>query len=371
LGHPDDLHRIADPIRVRLQLFAEERTETATPRRRQEARRKGQVARSAELGPALIIMAVCGVLYLWTPLMARETLRFARMTYSQGLNPLNPLTAGDVSALFIQMIVLALWLVGPVVGAVLIVGVAAQILQVGFLTAGDPLKPQLQRINPISGFKRIFSKRALVEFAKAILKVTIVSTIVFLNVRREIAGFAGFAEIDPVDAWIMTGRTLFSTGLSVGVALLVLAAFDYAYQRWEFEQSIKMTKKEVKEEARQMEGDPQIRAKIRQRQRQIATMRMMQAVPRAEVVITNPVHVAVALEYRQQEMDAPSVAAKGAGVLAERIKSVAREHRVPVVENPALARALYETVPIGAAIPEELYQAVAEVLAFVYRLRRA
>lgn len=357
--------------RVRLQLFAQERTESATPRRRQEARRKGQVARTSELSAALVLIAGFFALYLLASYAGREMLVFTRRAFTDMLTGYTTVSPGEAPALFLEIIAVVARVVAPVVGATLVVGVFSQVVQVGFLASPEPLKPRLERINPASGVKRILSKRAVVELLKAVLKVVAVGLVLNSVIRGALPSILRFAEFNIEEALAFAGLLVFRSGLWVGLTLLILAAFDYAYQRWEFEQSIKMSKQEVREELRQTEGDPQIRSKIRQRQRQIASARMMAQVPRADVVITNPVHLAVALAYDAEEMEAPTVVAKGAGPLARRIRETAREHGVAVVENVWLARALYETAELNARIPEELYQAVAEVLAFVYRLRRA
>lgn len=356
-------------LRLDLQRFAEARTEPATPRRRQEARRKGQVARTAELGSALVLLAGFGTLFLLAPYVTGELLTFTKVLYQDSLVRFQRVEASEVSAIFLEMLWVVVRLAAPVAAVALVVGIASQLVQVGFLAASDPLKPQLERINPVSGFKRIFSKRALVESVKAVLKVTVVGLLAYFVVRESLPAYLEYMQMGPAQASIHTGQLILRLVLWISVSLLFLALFDYMYQRWEFEQSIRMTRQELKEEARQSEGDPQMRARIRQRQRQLASSRMIANVATADVVITNPVHLAVALKYDPAVMDAPTVVAKGAGRLAERIKEKAREHGVTVVENPPLARALFESVPVDARIPEELFKAVAEVLAFVYRLR--
>lgn len=363
--------RVDGLIRIRLQFFAQERTEPATPRRRAEARRKGQVARSGEVSTAFVLLASFLLLYLLAGWVARDVTEYARRVFEEMHTRFTIVEAAGIPALFLEMILVAGKSAAPFLGAAVVVGFLSQLLQVGFLASAEPLIPRFERVNPLSGLKRIFSKRALVELLKAVVKVLIVGGVAYLSLRGSFPVFVEFMEWPPLEAVHFVGLLVFRTGLWVGLAMFLLAYADYRYQKWEFEKSIRMTKQEVREEYRQTEGDPQIRAKIRQRQRQIASMRMMAKVPTADVVITNPVHLAVALAYDPGEMEAPVVVAKGAGPLAERIKQTAREHGVTVVENVSLARALYESAEINAKIPEELYQAVAEVLAFVYRLRRA
>ncbi len=358
-------------IRIDLQLFAQERTEPATPRRRQEVRRKGQVARSAEVSTALILLVCFVLLYALAGWVARDVALYARQVYEEMPTRFAAVEVEQVPALFLEMIAAAAKNAAPFLGAALVVGFFSQLVQVGFLFSTEPVTPRLERLNPISGLKRLFSKRSLVELLKSVLKVLIVAAAAYLSLRGSFPAFVEFMEWSLFDGVRHVGLAVVRTGIIVGTAMVILAYADYRYQKWEFEKSIRMSKQEIREEHRQTEGDPQIRAKIRQRQRQIASMRMMARVPTADVVITNPVHLAVALAYDAEEMEAPVVVAKGAGPLAERIKQTAREHGVAIVENVWLARTLYESVEINAKIPEELYQAVAEVLAFVYRLRRA
>lgn len=356
-------------FQIDIQLFAQERTEPATPRRREEARRKGQVAKTAELSSALVLLGAFSALYLVSSDVARETMAFARFVFVDLLVMHSELSVEHIPKLLQEMTFLAMRLAMPVVACALFLGFGSQLLQVGFRTTSESLTPKFERINPVSGVKRILSKRALVELLKACIKVSVVGTITYSIITSSLTQITQFMQINPPEAAAITGRMVFRTGLWVAIAMLILAAFDYMYQRWEFEQSIRMSKQEVREEHRQTEGDPELRSKIRQRQRQIAGARMMSDVAISDVVITNPVHLAIALRYDSDEMEAPVVTAKGAGPLAQRIKERAIEHGVAVVENVWLARALYESVEINDTIPQELFQAVAEVLAFVYRLR--
>lgn len=360
-----------DPVRVRLQLFAQERTEPPTPRRRERARRKGQVARTAELTSALLLAGLFGALYFYGGTIGRSLARYTRWMYETWLLPGAGATDPEnVHALFTGVSAFAATLLGPVLALAVGVAFLSQAAQVGLVASAEPLKPQLKRIDPVAGFKRIFSKRAFVELLKASVKFLIIGYLCYSLLQAHLPQLLILSEIPLADALNLTGRLVVQLALRVAVALGVLAALDYGYQRWEHEQSIRMTKQELKEELRETEGDPKVRAKIRQRQRRIASLRMMAQVPKADVVITNPVHLAVALAYDPDRMEAPQVVAKGAGPLARRIREIAQEHHVPVVENVWLARALYESTAINAPIPEELYRAVAEVLAFVYRLRQ-
>jgi len=234
----------------------------------------------------------------------------------------------------------------------------------------EPLKPKFNRLNPIRGFQRLMSMQGLVELAKAALKLTVVGYVTYGTLRDNFGVLLQSLEQSPLKAATDIWRILYNVALKVCMLLLVVAVLDLYYQRYQHRKSLRMSKKEVKDEIKQQEGNPQIKGKIRQRQRQIAMRRMMQEVPKADVVITNPTHYAVALRYDARTMSAPVVVAKGEGFIAARIKEIAKEHNVAIVENKPLAQALYRTVEIGEVIPAKLFQAVAEVLAFVYRLRQ-
>ena len=255
------------------------------------------MARSAEVTTALILVVGFSLLYPLAGWVARDVTAFARRVFEELPARFATVEAGQIPALFLEMILVAGKSAAPLLGAALVVGFLSQLVQVGFLVATEPLTPKLERLNPLSGLKRLFSKRSLVELLKATVKVLIVGGIAYLSVRGSFPVFVEFMEWPPLEAVQFVGLIVFRTGLWIGLAMLILAYADYKYQKWEFEKSIRMSKQEVREEHRQTEGDPQIRARIRQRQRQIASMRMMSRVPTADVVITNPVHLAVALAY--------------------------------------------------------------------------
>ncbi|MDI9484258.1 MAG: flagellar biosynthesis protein FlhB [Bacillota bacterium] len=354
--------------RMNLQLFAGEKTEPATPRRREEARKKGQVAKSGEVGTALMVLTGVLLLNALAPYIGRhlrETVQYFLENMAHW--------EGDFLG-FQQMFLFGLAKLGLIVGPILLgflaVGFFSQAMQVGFFASSEPLLPKFSRINPIEGFKRIFSKRALVEFAKSVAKVMLVGYLVYKHVRSNLEWFPQISLFSLGDSIDLIISSIYRLGLQVGLFLLIIAAADYWWQRREFEESIKMSKEEIKEEYKQMEGDPQVRSRIRQRQRQMAAQRMMHAVPTADVIITNPTHYAIAISYKPEEMSAPQVVAKGMGLIAQRIKEEGKKHGVATVENPELAQALYKTTDIGQEIPVDLYPAVAEVLAFVYRLKK-
>jgi flagellar biosynthetic protein FlhB len=279
------------------------------------------------------------------------------------------LTVDTVMSAFLQFGLTMAGMLGPVFLVMIVVGVVANIAQVGLLLTTHPLKPDFARVNPFEGAKRLVSMRSLVELGKSLLKVSIVGYVVW----RIVEGRLMTLMATPLMAWQSAVGTIvtvvFDAAIWAGAILFALAAVDYGYQRYQFEQSIKMSREEVKEEYKQTEGNPVIKQRVRQLQRAVAQRRMMQAVPQADVVITNPTHFAVALQYDAKTMRAPRVVAKGADLLAQQIKKVAAENGVPLMENKPLAQALYKMCEVGQEVPPDMYAAVAELLAFVFRLR--
>jgi flagellar biosynthetic protein FlhB len=281
------------------------------------------------------------------------------------------LTDLSVHNLFTTSLLFVLTCFIPIGIFVLLGGVAAHLLQTGWLFTTETLKLRFDKLNPIAGFKRIFSPKSLIQLLKAVFKLSIVAWVIIGTYRNQALPLAELSLLAPsLQTAAKIWRIIFNMIIRICLILLVLAILDYMYQRFEYRRSLRMTKQEVKEEHKQAEGDPLIKSKIRQRQRQMAMRRMMQQVPKADVVITNPTHLAIALLYDENKMTAPQVLAKGEGFIANKIKELAKEHRIPVVENKPLARMIYKTVEIGDFIPSNLYQAVAEVLAFVYNLRK-
>lgn len=363
-----EVEQISSLIRFDLQFFAGEKTEKATPKKRQEARKKGQVPKSQELVTAILLLGIFIILHVLRGQIGDQVGQYAADWFSQMGR--KELTVGTVTAWYTQGVLVIGEILAPLFLAAILIGILFNFLQVGAFFQPDLIKPKFDKLNPISGFKRIFSTRAIAELAKSLLKLIIVFGIAYLTIRPTVKGLLLLWDMDIAQAVSFVETIVFTVAWRIGLALLVLAVFDYYYQRWEYERNLRMSKQEIKDEYKETEGDPQIKGKIRQRARQMAMQRMMQAVPEADVIITNPTHIAVALKYEAKEMDAPVVVAMGQGYLAEKIKSIAKEHRVAIVENKPLARALFSTAEIGEAIPAELYQSVAEVLAFVFRLRK-
>jgi len=346
----------------------QERTERATGKRRMEARKRGQVALSREIPSALILITLLGVFYFAGSRVLDDLMHLFGGFFGQ-LHTARLRTISDAGTLAAELCQEGLRLMVPIILPLLVAGLAGNILQIGFEIHVEPLAPKLSKLNPVAGVKRIFSLRGLVEMVKSMVKIVFVAIIAGSVVSGYLTEFPTLVRRDIPAIWEFTHTAAFRIIFYVCLAMIVLAVLDFAYQRWQYEQSLKMTKQEVKDERKQAEGDPQIKSRIRSLQRQAAYHRMIAEVPKADVVITNPTHLAVALRFDPSEMAAPRVVAKGADHIAERIRDIAREHGVPLVENKPLAQSLYKLAEPGDTIPVDLYRAVAEVLAYVYRLK--
>jgi flagellar biosynthetic protein FlhB len=257
----------------------------------------------------------------------------------------------------------------PILFIALLIGVLANVMQVGFMFSTKALAPKMDRINPLQGMKRLFSSRTLYELAKSLIKITLIVIIAYSAYTNNMQNFPKMMTSDLLSSISKMVELIINTAFTLCIALLILSVFDYAYQWWRHEKDLRMTKYEVKLEYKQQEGDPQLKSKIQQKQRQMAMMRMMQSVPEADVVITNPTHFAVALKYDQQNSSAPVVLAKGKDYVAQKIKDIAKDHKIEIVENKPVAQSLFRSCEIGKEIPLELYAAVAEILAYVYKLK--
>lgn len=348
-----------------LQLFAEEKTEKPTPRRREEARKKGNVFKSVELTSAVVLFVGYLVVRGIASSLIAETGIFLTHSIERGSVEVSPDTV--VSLMNACLSILAKGII-PLGAATFLCGLLINFAQVGVAFNLRSLSPSLSKINPANGLSRLLSRRMFFELAKAGLKVAVVGYVCYLPLRGRIADIPAFFDLDLRNGLASLGELVSAVFLRASVVLVVLAIADFLYQRWEYESRLRMSRPELKEELKQTEGDPLIRSRIRRKQRQVAFGRMMRDVRKANVVITNPTHYAVALVYDVRKMPAPMVVAKGRGHIAEKIVSTARSLRIPIVQNPPLAQALYWAVDVGGYIPEALYKAVAEVLAFVYRL---
>ncbi len=349
-------------------MALEDRTEPATPRRRQEARQEGQVARSVELCSALVLLSALLIVKFLAPSMCDRLRALAFESFTSF--PKGDITIGDVTNGLVRILLEVGVVFLPIVLGVALVGFVSSALQVGLVMSGKALQLKGERLNPIPGIARMFSLRAWVECAKSVAKVLVVGYIVYSFLRDRYTEIAGLARGNYLAACSDIGRLTWELLFRAGIALLVIAVLDYMFQRSQHEKLLRMTKQEVKEDLKRTEGDPLVKSRIRQRQRSIAQRRMMQEVPKADVVVTNPTHYAVALKYEADKHAAPIVVAKGQRLVAQRIREIAEANNVPIVENIQLARTLYASVEIGDEIPAELYQAVAEILAYVYKLSR-
>lgn len=350
-----------------LQLFNGEKTEQATPKRRQEARNKGQVAKSTELSGVFIILAAFYTLKLSGTSIYTELTACMAKKFSSLATP--DFTVNSVHILFMNLSMIFVKTVLPTFLVIATIALIVNYMQVGVLFSTEVLIPNFSKINPISGFGRLFSKKIFAELFKALYKVCIIGYFIYRFAVSQTDDIPKLISIELIDALKLAGSLSVDLAFQIIGVMMILAALDYFYQWWEHNENLKMSKYEVKQEYKQTEGNPQIKSKIREKQRAMAMRRMMQEIPSADVIVTNPTHLAIALKY-DKDMAAPLVLAKGQDFLAERIKQVARDNKVVIVENKPLARALYPVVEVGGVIPPELYQAVAEVLAYVYRLKR-
>ncbi len=365
-------------IRYNLQFFAKEgmggeKTEPATQKKLDDARKKGQVAKSREITNGLELLALFLILKIWVGHMGVQFLDVFNNVYSkipdiavfwQGTMPQQ-----DVRVLFRQMVLQVIGIIAPILAISFLIAFVTDVAQVKWKPTLEPMKPKFSKLNPLKGFKKFFSLNALVELVKSIAKVSLVLYVCYIYLKDKWPILLNLYDVTLMQALQLSAETVTDLGIRIALLYMLIAFSDFAYQKIKFKNDMKMSKQEVKEEFKQQEGDPQIKNKIRQKMRESSMRRMMQDLPQADVVITNPTHYAVAIKYDPKVADAPLVVAKGENYLAARIKEVARENKIEIVENKPLARMLYANVDIGQAVPPELYQAVAEVLAFVYQLQ--
>ena len=365
-------------LKYDLQFFAKdgpggEKTEPATAKKLRDARREGQVAKSREVSNAAMLLSLFVFLSLVVGYYGSSFLNIFAMVYNRipewtvmhgGEMPLATIYAAlrDIVFNFLSIVQPAL-IIGFVVPFI------ANLVQVKWSPTTKPMQPKFSKLNPLNGIKRIFSLNSLMELLKSILKIAIIGFVVYLYIRKEQNRFLIILEMPVMDALKQLLSVIVTIGIRISAVYVVLAAADYIYQKWKFSEDMKMTKQEVKDEYKNMEGDPQIKSQQKARMLQASRRRMMSRLPEADVVITNPTHYAVAIKYDPDLYDAPFVVAKGSDYLAARIKEIAAENHIEIVENKPLARMLYANVEVDQIVPPELYQAVAEVLAFVYHLQ--
>jgi flagellar biosynthetic protein FlhB len=346
----------------------QERTEPGTSKRREEAREKGRVAKSRDVSSTAILFAALIYFYFNVTGVVEKLMSVATSIFrSVGQTTIS---LDNISSLLTGLMFQVFFLLMPLLAVIFIVSILANIAQVGFLFSSSAIQPEFSKLDPLKGLKRLFSLNSLVELIKNIFKMLIIGIVAYMVVKKEVMGFLLLANQTAASLLIYIGSVTFKILLTTGWVLLALAIFDYAYQRWEFEKGLKMTKQEIKDEFKNTEGNPLIKGRIKRLQREMARKRMMAAVPKADVVITNPTRLAIAIKYDQNKEIAPRVIAKGAGFIAEKIREIAGENSIPLVENKPLAQVLYKMVDVNELIPENLYRSVAEVLAYVYNLRK-
>lgn len=356
--------------KIDLQLFAEgEKTEEPSAKKRRDAREEGQILQSKEINTVVILFSCFLGLKFFGTFMTEELSKLMINLFNQisdvesYLHPSNMIYNG------MNLLLVFTIIVGPILLIAFLSSLVVNYLQVGFLFTTKTLKIKLDRLNPIEGFKKMFSAKALVELAKSVLKITLVGYIAINHGLSQMTKIVKYSNMQPLAFFVNFSDLIFGFVLRILGVLLLLSFMDYFFQWREHEKNLKMSKQELKEEYKQTEGDPIVKGKIKEKQRQMAMSRMMQEIPSADVIITNPTHYAVAIKYEKDKYDAPYLVAKGVDLIAENIKKVAKDNKVPIVENRSLARGIYSSVDIDDPIPEELYEAVAEVLAYVYSLK--
>jgi len=357
-------------LKIDLAYFAGEKTEKATPRKKRKAREEGQVAKSQEVNTAFLLLAAfstLGAVGSWMYDRTSDIFGFGLALVSEPDAIFSPDYAGRVvSFFFFQALLVAM----PILIIAALVGVIANLVQVGWQITPKAIQPKFSKLNPLSGFKRIISFQSLMTLLQSLVKFTIIIAVIYSALRDEINHLQLLSDMGLFEAVSWLGDLIIRLGLTVGAWFIFVAAADYAFTRWKHLKDLRMSKQEIKEEFKQSEGNPQIKGRIRSKMQEASMRRMMEAVPNADVIVTNPSHYAVALAYDRDSSRAPCVTAKGVDFLARKIKEKAEENGVEIVENKELARALYATVDIGQEIPPEMYQAVAEILAFVYKLKK-
>lgn len=365
-------------LEYNLQFFAKEgmggeKTEPATQKKLDDARKEGQVAKSREIANGMGLLALFLILRFYVGIMGTQLMGVFQSVYNK-IPDVTTFWHGympetDISAIFKWFVLRLLLIIAPILIIGVIVAFLCDVVQVKWKPTTKPLKPKFNKMNPISGFKKIISVNSLVELIKSIAKILLIVYICYGYLQDKWVILFNLYDVTLLQALQVISKTVTDLGIRIAALYMIIALADYIYQKVKFKNDMKMTKQEIKEEYKQQEGDPQIKGKIRQKMMEASRRRMMQDLPKADVVITNPTHYAVAIKYDPEVADAPLVIAKGEDYLAARIKEIAKENHIEIVENKPLARMLYANVDVGQAVPPELYQAVAEVLAFVYHLQ--
>lgn len=362
-------------LRYDLQLFAKEgsggeKTEEPTSKKLEDARKKGQVAKSQDLTMAVSLLAFFFMLRIYIGMLGDGLMGQFAVFYRHISDYSNDeFTMNQANVVLRDVVIELFLLVWPLFLVSLLVVIISLLAQVRWKVSFEPMKPDLNKFNPVSGAKRLFSKDKLVMLLMSIAKILVIIFVVYDFLKDKWTLVLDMYQFNLTQAIAIIGDIIINIGLRISIFFFIISVADMVYQKWKFHQDMKMTKQEVKDEYKQAEGDPKVKGQQRQRMRQASQRRMMQELPKADVVITNPTHLAVAIQYDREKYDAPIVVAKGADYLAQKIKDTAREHDIEIVENKPLARMLYHNVDLGEQIPPELYQMVAEVLAYVYGIK--
>lgn len=362
-------------MRYNLQYFAQdgpggEKTEEPTAKKLSDARKEGQVAKSQELGSAAMLLGLFLSLKLFLGYMGNAFLDQFQFIYGNMDKFINSGFDLNITTSLMQDGLLSILKISlPIFLFGVLISFVVNVFQVKWKPTAKPLKPKLNKFNPVSGFKKIFSKDKIFDFIKSVAKVGIISIVVYNKLKNEWIIVGKLYDMDLFPGVLYIGDLVLNIGMNISIVYMVLGLADYLYQKLKFKKDMRMTKQEIKDEFKQSEGDPQIKGRIRQKMREVSQRRMMQSIPEADVVITNPTHYACAIKYDKDVSDAPILLAKGADYLAQKIKDAAKENDIIIVENKPLARMLYFNVEIGDQIPQELYQMTAEVLAYVYGIK--
>jgi flagellar biosynthetic protein FlhB len=344
-----------------------DRTETATPRRREDARQEGNVARSPDLAAACVLLAGIVLLHAYgLKFVSAANLSLQSIIgYDFASNPTRP---DDLKTLTAYTLRLAIETAGPVVLCLTAVGVLVTVCQVGFRITPQAVQPRWSKLSPISGLANLLNLRAAVRLIMSVAKVAVIAAVALWGVSSDLNQITTLSQLDAIPILAVVSNIIYGLALKLAAVLIVLAILDFLYQYWQREQDLRMSKQEVKDEMRRMEGDPILKQRRARVARQLAMQRIAAAVPKADVVVTNPTHYALALRYDSKTMKSPKLLAKGADLMAMRIRQLAALHGIPIVERKELAQALFKSVEVGQEIPPQFYNAVAEILAYVYRL---
>ena len=361
-------------IPIRLQFFADEggadKTEEATPKKLQDARKEGQVARSQELSTAVMLLAFFVVIKVFVGFIGKRFLgSFTEIYQVIDVYTTDEFGSGMAGAFMRDSLVEVLIICLPVFIAAVLVAFVVTVAQVKWQVTTKPLQPKFSKFNPVNGFKRIFSKDKLFELIKDVIKIALIFYVAYSDLKDGAETIGLLYDLSLPQAIVYVGEFVINLGIKLSALYLIVGFADYIYQKLKFKKDLMMSKQEVKDEFKQQEGDPQVKGRIKSKMREVSQRRMMQKLPEADVVITNPTHFACAIKYDKEVSEAPILIAKGADYVAQKIKDAAKEHNIPIVENKPLARMLYYNVDLDSEIPRELYQMTAEVLAYVYKLK--